>query len=232
MKILRFFVGLSLLPLCVAVTQTVTSLLQAVQPSSAALIPPSAWSMGGGFALWLVVYFTLPAPMRTYVLAHELTHALWGSAMGARVLDMKVSKDSGSVTLSKSNFVITLAPYFFPLYTVLVIAGYYLLSAFYDLRRYELIWLGLVGATWAFHFTFTWGTLLEKQSDIRECGHVFSYAFIYMMNVLGLGLWVVMLSSVTIEQMIRFLGDHAWRDYSWAWSQAAGGVRALRTYAQ
>ena len=227
MKGLRFLVGLALLPLCAAAAQTVVGLLRTLAPASSAVVPAAAWALGGGFALWLILYFTLPAPMRTYVLAHELTHALWGSAMGARVLNLTVSKDGGSVTLTKSNFLVTLAPYFFPLYTALVIAGYYSLSIFYDLRRYEPLWLGLVGFTWAFHFTFTCSTLLERQSDIRECGHLFSYAVIVLMNVLGIGLWVVLLSSATLEQMVALLGERARGDYRWAWHLAADGLRRL-----
>jgi hypothetical protein len=67
------------------------------------------------------MWFFLPHPVKTYVVAHELTHALWGLLCGARVSHLRVSEGGGSVRLSKSNIVITLAPYFFPLYTILVI---------------------------------------------------------------------------------------------------------------
>lgn len=232
MRVLRFLVGFALLPLCAASLQTVAALLQAVQPTSVALVPAPTWAVAGGFGLWLLLYFTLPAPVRTYVLAHELTHALWGSAMGARVLKMRVSKAGGSVTLTKSNFLITLAPYFFPLYTVLVIVAYYAVSVFYDLRRYDLLWLGLVGFTWSFHFTFTCSTLMERQSDIRECGHLFSYAVILILNALGVALGVVLVSTARLEQLVQFLAERAGRDYLWAgrlaaagWQRIAGGLQ-------
>jgi hypothetical protein len=203
MKILRFLVGLALLPVCVAATQTVILLVRDIQPSSTHAIPPSAWALGIGFFGWLVLWFTVPRPVRSYVLAHELTHALWGLIMGSKVSGLSVGKARGSVEVSDPNFLTTLAPYFFPLYTLLVCLAYYLLSLFFDVERYHLIWLGLVGLTWGFHLTFTATTLLQKQTDIQQYGFLLSYAFIYFMNVLGIGLWIVAVTSVTMEQFIR-----------------------------
>jgi hypothetical protein len=204
MRLLRMLIGLLLVPVAVALTRTVIALLSSIQPDSAFVVPPSFFALASGYLLWLVAYFTLPRPFRTYVLAHELTHALWGAVMGAKIFRLSVSRHKGSVTLSKNNVLITLAPYFFPLYTVLVVVGFYALSIFYDVGRYELIWLGLVGFTWGFHFTFTVSTLMQHQTDIQACGYVFSYAFIYVMNVVGIGLWIVLVSTPTLEAFIRF----------------------------
>jgi len=206
-RLFRFFIGFLLVPFCVAATRTVMALTQTIPTSSDALIPPSALALGGGFVVWLLVFYTLPRPVRTYVLAHELTHALWGWLMGARVLGMSISKERGSVTLSKTNFLIILAPYFFPLYTALVVGTYYILSIFYNLDRYYPVWLFLVGFTWGFHFTFTITALMLHQTDVRECGHLFSYAVIYLFNILGIGLWIVMVSAVSLQQMIGFLAN-------------------------
>ena len=53
---------------------------------------------------------------------------MWGLLFGARPSDVRVSASGGSVRLSKSNLLITLAPYFFPFYTfvVIVVAGNHL----------------------------------------------------------------------------------------------------------
>ena len=156
----------------------------------------------GGFIFWLVLYFVLPRPVRTYVLAHELTHALWGWMMGARVSNLRVAEDKGSVTLSKTNFLITLAPYFFPLYTVLTIVLFGVLGLFYAVEQYHLWWMGMIGFTWGFHFTFTISTLMQHQSDIRACGHLFSYTFIYSLNTIGIGLWSVAVTPATLERYV------------------------------
>jgi len=208
MKIFAFLIGIVLLPVCFAASRLVISLVQAIAPDNGGIMPDSAWALTLGFLLWIFLYFTMPMPVRTYVLAHELTHALWGAVMGAKIFRMRVSKDSGSVTMSKSNWFITLAPYFFPLYTVITIIIYYILSIFYDAGAWYLFWLVLVGFTWGFHFTFTISTLLQHQSDIKVYGAVFSYAVIYLLNVLGICFWIVIVSSATFEQMFAFAAGH------------------------
>lgn len=202
---LLFLCGVLLLPFCVSATMAVVSVIASVRPSTVAAVPPSAWAFGIGFVTWVVLFFSLPRPMRTYVLGHELTHALWGWLSGASVSRIRVSKSGGSVAVSGNNILITLAPYFFPLYTVMVIAAYGAVSLFRDVSRYELFWMALVACTWAFHVTFTVSILMERQSDIRIYGKTLSYALIYLVNVLEAGLWVVAVSSATLEAFFRFL---------------------------
>ncbi|MDE0838600.1 MAG: hypothetical protein OSB41_06045 [Kiritimatiellae bacterium] len=207
--LLRFFLALMLLPLCAAFTSTAIDLIDLAQPLGERAIPESAWALGGGYVLWLLLFFTMPRPVRTYVLAHELTHALWAALMGARVSKLKVTRTGGSVTVSKSNFLITLAPYFFPLYTALVIVLYWALGWFMPVADYYIAWLALVGFTWGFHFTFTVTTLLQRQSDVEEYGHVFSYVIIYMMNVLGVCLWVLAVADPDFETFARKVTAYA-----------------------
>jgi hypothetical protein len=226
-RFLRFLIGLLLLPVCVAVTQTLVALVRSLNPSPL-LLPPPALAFLGGYALWLALFFTVPRPVRAYVMAHELTHALWGALMGARISRMKVSRQGGSVTLSKTNFLITLAPYFFPLYTVLVIVAYLVLHPFFDVERHSLWWLGLVGLSWGFHLTFTVSTLLTHQTDIRECGLLFSLALIYCLNLFGLGLWLVAMSAATLRQMIELLGGFTAALFGAIWH--AGGDIARRAH--
>jgi len=216
--LLSICAGLCLLPFCVSVTMATVSLVGSLRPASFMAVPYSAWSLLAGFTLWLVVYSTLPRPVRTYVLAHELTHALWAWLMGAKVRNMKLSKNGGSVVISENNIFITLAPYFFPLYTVIVIAVYYLLTLFLDVGKYECWWLFLVGITWGFHITFTISALLQRQTDILEYGRILSLAFIYLLNVLGIGTWIVMVSTASFGQYIRLLGSGTMK----VWTTIAG----------
>ncbi|MDA0577292.1 MAG: M50 family metallopeptidase [Verrucomicrobia bacterium] len=222
---MRLLIGLLLIPVCVAATETLMALSAAVRPESKAFIPPSTLALGGGYALWLIAYYTLPKPVRTYVLAHELTHALWGMLMGAQVSRLSVSKKGGSVTLSKNNFLITLAPYFFPLYTVLVVVAYYVTGVFLDVSRWYLLWLGLVGFTWGFHFTFTISTLMQHQSDIQLYGRVFSYTIIYLFNVIGVCFWVVLVSSPHLADFWE-IGSFYVREMSFAALRGAQTVFA------
>lgn len=83
-RLLRFLIGVTLLPLCVAVTLALLDTLRSIPDSGLLLSPETTWLLTGYF-LWLGMWFFMPQPVRVYVAAHELTHALWGLLFGARV---------------------------------------------------------------------------------------------------------------------------------------------------
>lgn len=203
------------------------SLAQHAHMGTDHLVPPSTLAFGGGFLGWLAVFYLLPTPVRSYVLAHELTHAIWGTLMGARIAKIKVKKQSGYVALSKTNFLIALAPYFFPLYTMIVIAVYGVLSMYADVSRFYLGWLGLVGFTWGFHFTFTLTTLMQHQTDIHQYGRLFSYTVIYLFNVVGVCVWIVAVSAAKVNDIPSYAAAHmqaATTGLQTAWERAQSFV--------
>src|SRR5215470_515860 len=136
-----------------------------------------------GAACWTVIYLMLPKPMLVYVFGHELTHALWTWLLGGRVKKFKASAKGGHVIVTRNNFIIALAPYFFPLYAVLVMATFWAGHWFWNWRHY-LVWFHLLlGAAYAFHVTLTWHILKHSQTDISEQGYLFSAAIIFLGNV-------------------------------------------------
>lgn len=221
MRALRFMIGLLLIPGCAAASMALLHMVRDIPSDSHWIVPVPGLALAAGFALWLVLFALLPAGARAYVLAHELTHALWGILFGARVADLRVSRNSGSVRLSKINFLITLAPYFFPLYAVLVVAAYFAASLFLDLRPWRLLWLGLTGFAWGLHFTFTLISLRERQTDIQACGRMFSYGVIYILNIAGIALWIVMVSDLTIGRLAHWWARDLARAYGGAWKCCA-----------
>ena len=167
----------------------------------------------------MAVFFVLPRPIRTYVLGHELTHALWALLMGGRVGKLSVGKSGGHVELTRTNFVITLAPYFFPFYTVLIIAIYYLSGIWFDVEAYRTWWLAGVGFTWSFHITFTIQMLSERQPDIQEHGRIFSYLVIYIMNLLVIGAWMILIGSPRFISFGELLIGETVAAYAYAWDR-------------
>lgn len=136
-----------------------------------------------GAACWVVIYLLLPKPMWIYIFGHELTHVLWTWLFGGKVKRFKASASGGQVVVNKSNFLIALAPYFFPLYAVLVVliflAGHWLWN-----WRHYLAWFHLLlGAAYAFHVTLNWHILKCRQSDISDQGYLFSAVIVFLGNV-------------------------------------------------
>ncbi len=225
-KLLRLVLGILLLPLCTAVTWALLDLLRDLPPSPG-LVSPQTCALAGGYFLWLLLDLAVLRPMRAYVWAHELTHALWGLLFGARIHAIRVHAGGGAVALSKSNIWIALAPYFFPFYTMIVIALHALLGIWFPMAPWELLWLFLVGLTWGFHFTFTVQTLLIRQPDLVEHGRLFSLALIWLMNLAGIGLWVVCTTPATLSELGHHLLVRTSASYVWVWSQTADLIASL-----
>jgi hypothetical protein len=155
-------------------------------------------ALGGGAGCWLAIFFLLPKPMRLYVFAHELTHALSTWAFGGKVKKFKATPDGGHVVVTKSNFVIALAPYFFPFYVVLVVGCFVLGHLLWDWTRYQVWFHLLVGAAYAFHVTLTCHILQTRQSDITSQGYFFSAVIIFLGNIAVLLVGIPLLTSVPV----------------------------------
>jgi hypothetical protein len=201
--------GVFLLPVAFLLTQTFFGAFSRVTVEHAGWATDEFWFFGLGAALWTLWFFGSiwsmgePRPLRAYVFGHELTHAIWVWMWGGRVSRFEVSRDGGYILTDTHNFWIALAPYFYPLYSLVVIIIYGVASLFYDVARVPdtllfmtpLQWLFLfLGASWAFHLSFTIWMIPKGQSDLSYHGNFFSLVIIYLMNVLILAVFLIVAS--------------------------------------
>jgi hypothetical protein len=191
----KFVVAIFLLPVCAIFTQTFFTVFARATVSQRLWAGEEFWFFSLGAVLWLIAFFGLPRPMLVYVFGHELTHAFWVLLMGGRVSRFRVGREGGHIVTDRNNFWIALTPYFFPLYSLLVIGIYGALSLFFNVQPYGRVLYGLIGATWAFHFTFTCWMIPKKQTDLTDHGTFFSLVVIYLMNLLLLSIMLVLASS-------------------------------------
>ena len=193
-KWVKFIVALFLLPVCAILSQTFFTSFARATVAERLWAGEEFWFFSLGAVLWLIAFFGLPRPIVLYVFGHELTHALWVWMLGGRVSHFKVGRAGGHILTDKNNFLIALAPYFFPLYSILVIAIYGMLSLFLNLQPYGRLLCALVGVTWAFHLSFTCWMIPKNQSDLTDNGTVFSLVVIYLINLVLLSAMLVMAS--------------------------------------
>ena len=159
------------------------------------------WLGLGSYFIFQIVFFR---PIKTYVFGHELTHALVGILSGARLKSFKVSSSGGSVVLTKTNVWITLAPYFIPLYTMLLIGVYWPCSRFWHLEAYYPYFLFAAGFSLSFHFSLTHYALAQGQSDLKQFGKFFSMVFIILVSVLVLTVLLKLLFPQEIQLLAFF----------------------------
>ncbi len=176
-------IGLFLLPLAGIWTQTFFTLFSRETIHHGFWATEEFWFFSLGAALWLIAFFGLPRPLVIYVFGHELTHAIWVWLMGGRVSAFKVGAEGGYILTNKQNIWISLAPYFYPIYSVAVVILYFVASFFWDVAPHTR-WLFLaLGITWCFHITFTLWMIPKGQSDLTYHGTFFSLIIIYLMNL-------------------------------------------------
>ena len=120
---------------------------------------------------------------------------------GGKADDMHVSTKGGQVKVNRSNFVVNLAPYFFPIYTV----GACLVWAI-AAERFQPVLSAVVGFTLAFHFALTFYSLKQHQSDIAEVGWFFAIPLILALNTV-IGVLVLRLMAPEGVSLKAFFVD-------------------------
>ena len=147
-----------------------------------------------------------------YVFGHEVTHVIFIYICGGRVYgDIRVSVRGGHVVTNKSNWLISLSPYFIPFYTVVIGTGFFVARLFVDLSTVYTInslsfqplyfFYALIGFTWTMHIYYTLTILLKDQPDLRMHGTIPSLLVIYLVNS------IVVIAFVTLaSKELSFYG--------------------------
>ncbi|HTB83214.1 MAG TPA: hypothetical protein VK742_06130 [Candidatus Sulfotelmatobacter sp.] len=210
-KWIKLIIAILLLPACIGAARALWLVLRSTYGADTVWIPLLA-----GAACWVVIFLMLPKPMWIYVLGHELTHALWVWLFGGQVKKMKVTSKGGHVHISKTNFVIALAPYFFPLYAVIVILVFAIGHLIWNWHGYLVYFYLVVGAAYAFHVSLTFHVLQTQQSDITSQGYLFSAVVIFLGNVLVLLFGIPLLTAkVGIFNSLGWWGESTGMVFQW-----------------
>jgi hypothetical protein len=192
--------GIALVPFCVGFTWQLSTTVFGIRYK-----PDLPYFFIAGALAYITLHVLFRKPIMTYVFGHELTHALFAVLFGGSVKSFHATDRGGRVTITKSNVIITLAPYFFPLYTFLVLLLYG--TAVAAGLQGALGWIVfLAGVTFAFHLVLTALFLQTEQSDIREYGMLFSFPLIYLFNVTFAALLVQLLLAENMEYLLFLSG--------------------------
>lgn len=174
----KFLIGCSLLPVAFA-----TSIVLYGQLGSIQNLSKNQFYFLLGIGTYLIVHLLFYQPFSIYIFGHELTHVLCTWICGGKVKSFRASSRGGRVTTTKSNFFINLAPYFFPIYTVILAFLYGGMSLFFDVSKYILQFIFLIAFSWTFHIVLTIHFIRMRQPDILKTGTLFSVVSIYIVNI-------------------------------------------------
>ena len=139
-----------------------------------------------GIVIYVILHLLFYKPTYFYVLGHEAVHAGMAWIFGGKIKSFKVSEDGGAVKTDKSNFVIELAPYFIPIYAIIITAVYFVIASSYAIN--STLFIFLIGFALAFHIISTIEIMKIKQPDIVKSGYFFSIIMVYVINIIVIAL--------------------------------------------
>jgi hypothetical protein len=164
--------------------------------------------IGAGMFFLTWIFFLSRRDSFWSVVEHELTHAVFALMFFKKVRALNADRRRGGlVKVEGGNFVIALAPYFFPLLSVFLILVKPLV-----LTNYQWILNGLLGFTLMFHLLYLFGEFHPSQPDLQETGFLFSAAVIIFFNLFFIGLSLASLSGQW-GPMGVFIQSGFWESY-------------------
>ncbi len=140
--------------------------------------------MGSYIFLWIFIFSNIRGNW-FLTIEHELTHTIFALLTFHKIVDFKASDSWGGYMqfsgAGRGNWLITIAPYFFPTFSMIVILFIYLSQP-----KYHYILVGILGYSIIYHIHSTWNETSLKQPDIQEVGLPFALLFLPSANLLAL----------------------------------------------
>lgn len=142
-----------------------------------------------GMGIYIFLWFMLFKRKRMnwfFTIEHELTHSLFAILTFHTILDFYATNGRGGFMryvggAGGGNWLITIAPYFFPTFSMIIIGLIY----FSQPKFYPLL-VGLLGYSVVYHIHSTYKETEIKQPDIQNVGLPFSFLFLPSANLLAM----------------------------------------------
>ncbi|NCB50088.1 MAG: hypothetical protein EOM53_05395 [Alphaproteobacteria bacterium] len=145
----------------------------------------------GGLVAYGAIFFVIMQGQHSIfsTAEHEITHMLFALLTGHRPLDIDIGtqSDGGGFFAFKGrgNFLITLAPYFFPTFAFfLMLATPFVLKNNQD---YALMLQGALGFLTSYHFFNMALEIHPDQTDLQKEGFLYAFFLLPTLNILTLG---------------------------------------------
>lgn len=224
MNWLRLLIAIALWP---GVWATGVSLARLIRAATSSPSFPwwAAACFGGGWLLAGLAYLFFPRPRGIYVLGHELSHALAVWFSGGKVHSLQVADKGGRVVSNRTSAWITLAPYILPLYPLIAAVAWLAILQIWPVAAdYQLVFLGIWGGVWGYHYAFTVDLLRTKQPDFLVYGRIFSLTIVALANLfLAVALVWSFFRPIPLGTVLIDLG----RDWAWIYMEGLHWLSGL-----
>ncbi len=175
----------------------------------------------GGMVAYLLVHFFIRKPERFYLWGHEFSHIVLAKIFFRKIHQFHISsRDGGKVVLDRTNLLIDLAPYIFPLYCIGIAVP---ATVFRHVSPWVPdVYLAASSYLFTMHLLFSAEGFLMGQPDVRRSGRIFSAAVV----LLFLLLWIPFLMAPGVPTGWGRVAS-AYRAWLSAVGEAGEGIMAV-----
>lgn len=135
-----------------------------------------------GIAAYILLYVFFISRKIIFIetFEHELCHTVMAWLTFQKVVSFNANASgSGNITHTSDNFLIALAPYFFPIFTIpLIIIRPFIISSVQEYFNF------FIGFTLAFHYMGLLKEFRPVQPDIKKSGFIFSIVVSLFFNLI------------------------------------------------
>ncbi|MBQ8436349.1 MAG: M50 family metallopeptidase [Alphaproteobacteria bacterium] len=120
------------------------------------------------------------------VVAHELTHTIFAMLTLHKVKSIRVNPDDSGGAMAfegKGNWLITIAPYFFPLFGVIVMLG---ITVYLRVAPATNLLGGILGFFIGYHLDTVASQIHDKQTDLTDVSYKFCVMFLPAANLMAI----------------------------------------------
>jgi hypothetical protein len=161
------------------------------------------WS-SAGFICFIFIFIVFGAPVKSYVLEHELSHLLFAFLSGTKIKSISLKNRDAFVKTERVNLFIALAPYSVPLYTVLIVLLYKIVGIFTVSALLDKLLYFLFGTTFSFHLVATFHYLQLDQPDVRRYGYFSSLILIITWSIIIISIiFALMFKDIQLLEFYR-----------------------------
>ncbi|MDG1482471.1 MAG: M50 family metallopeptidase [Myxococcota bacterium] len=205
-----------------SVPQLALADLDLIRRSLRTALAPFWLGMAGYLVVWWLLLRRQIWGQFLATLLHELTHGLFALLTLHRVVSLKATWSSGGEIqyTGSGNWLITIAPYFFPLAMLTAV------PILVVLQPDETIRLALIGVVFGFESAAMWRQVHWGQPDLQKVGAVFTVVFLP-----GALLWTYGMVLALIlggdSGMVSFVSDNWSSHWRQVWSLGEELLRAV-----
>ncbi|MBR4932151.1 MAG: hypothetical protein IKZ02_03900 [Alphaproteobacteria bacterium] len=188
---INWFLGLIKWPIAVLMLVALVPAFQAdwllIEKSMTAKM---LWEFYLPFGVTILFFLIMPDLSGSFftIAEHELTHMLFAVLTFHKPKGLDIEQGVGGYFSfeGEGNWLVALAPYFFPTFTVALMLGFGMYQQFEP--KLPDYWLILFGIFIGYHFIVTLFEIHPKQTDFIVAGPVFTICFIPTANLLMYGM--------------------------------------------